>query len=35
MKTKFILFIAVLIGFTECEDYLDRKNLDSLDDSNF
>ncbi|HKU51894.1 MAG TPA: hypothetical protein VJQ25_05470, partial [Nitrospira sp.] len=25
----------MLIGFSSCEDYLDRKNLDSLDDSNF
>src|SRR5687768_13351843 len=35
MKTRYILIIAILIGFTGCEDYLDRKNLDSLDDSNF
>ena len=35
MKTKYILLIAVLIGLSGCEDYLDRKNLDSLDDSNF
>ena len=35
MKTRHILIIAMLIGFTGCEDYLDRKNLDSLDDSNF
>jgi len=35
MKTKYIFLIAMLIGFSSCEDYLDRKNLDSLDDSNF
>lgn len=35
MKTKYILVLAIVLGMSSCEDYLDRKNLDTLDDSNF
>lgn len=35
MKKIYILLIAVLVSLSGCEDYLDRKNLDSLDDANF
>lgn len=35
MKKIFTLFIIALIGLSSCEDYLDRKNLDSFDDANF
>lgn len=35
MKRIYITLIAALISLAGCEDYLDRKNLDSLDESNF
>jgi starch-binding outer membrane protein, SusD/RagB family len=35
MKNIYILFAAILIGLTGCEDYLDRKNLDEFDEANF
>jgi len=35
MKGKIFLTIMILLGLTSCEDYLDRKNLDSFDDANF
>ncbi|HCV15765.1 MAG: hypothetical protein A2W97_11770 [Bacteroidetes bacterium GWE2_40_63] len=35
MKKTYLIFIAVLLGLTSCEKYLDRKNLDSFDDANF
>lgn len=35
MKGKIFLIITILLGLTGCEDYLDRKNLDSFDDANF
>ena len=35
MKRIFTLIIIALIGLSSCEDYLDRKNLDSFDDANF
>lgn len=35
MKGKLLLIITILLGLTSCEDYLDRKNLDSFDDANF
>jgi len=35
MKKISILFLAILIGLSGCEDYLDRGNLDKLDDNTF
>jgi starch-binding outer membrane protein, SusD/RagB family len=35
MKRIYITLIAALIALSGCEDYLDRKNLDTLDESNF
>ncbi len=35
MKGRLYLIILILFGLTGCEDYLDRKNLDSFDDANF
>jgi hypothetical protein len=35
MKGKIFLVLTILLGLTGCEDYLDRKNLDSFDDANF
>jgi hypothetical protein len=35
MKGRLYLIILILLGLTGCEDYLDRKNLDSFDDANF
>lgn len=35
MKKNIFIFILVLISLSGCEDYLDRKNLDTFDESNF
>ncbi len=35
MKRNIFILIVVLLGLTSCEDYLDRKNLDTFDESNF
>lgn len=35
MKKIYILFLLALLSLTSCDDYLDRKNLDSFDDANF
>lgn len=35
MKKTYLILVAVLLGLTSCEKYLDRKNLDSFDDANF
>lgn len=35
MKKNIFIFILILIGLSGCEDYLDRKNLDTFDESNF
>lgn len=35
MKKNIFLLITVLLSFSSCEDYLDRKNLDTFDESNF
>jgi len=35
MKKNIFLLLLVLLGFTNCTDYLDRKNLDTFDESNF
>lgn len=35
MKKNIFILILVLLGFTNCKDYLDRKNLDTFDESNF
>ncbi|HEX2977264.1 MAG TPA: RagB/SusD family nutrient uptake outer membrane protein, partial [Bacteroidales bacterium] len=32
---KILIYLTVLLSFANCEDYLDRKNLDTFDDSNF
>lgn len=34
-QLSFILFILILMSLSGCEDYLDRKNLDTFDESNF
>ena len=35
MKKNIFIFILVLLGLSGCKDYLDRKNLDTFDNSNF
>lgn len=35
MKKNIFILIVVLLGLSSCEDYLDRKNLDTFDESNF
>jgi hypothetical protein len=35
MKSKILIVIGLLLGLSSCEDYLDRKNLDTFDDANF
>ena len=35
MKKNVYLLILVLLGLSSCKDYLDRKNLDTFDESNF
>lgn len=35
MKKNFFIFIIFLISLSGCKDYLDRKNLDTFDESNF
>lgn len=35
MKRNIFIFILVLLGLSSCKDYLDRKNLDTFDESNF
>lgn len=35
MKNKIFILITVLLSLSSCEDYLDRKNLDTFDESNF
>jgi len=35
MKKTIFIFIIALIGFSSCENYLDRKSLDVFDESNF
>ena len=35
MKKYYLILITMLIGLSGCEDYLDRKNLDTFDESNF
>lgn len=35
MKKIFLIITIIFISITSCEDYLDRKNLDSFDDANF
>lgn len=32
---KYIIILIAILGFTSCQDYLDRKNLDTFDESNF
>jgi hypothetical protein len=35
MKNKIFIIITVLLSLSSCEDYLDRPNLDTFDESNF
>jgi hypothetical protein len=35
MKRNILILIVILLGFSGCQDYLDRKNLDTFDESNF
>lgn len=35
MKKNYLILIALLLSLSGCEDYLDRKNLDTFDESNF
>jgi hypothetical protein len=35
MKNKIFILVLVLLSLSGCEDYLDRKNLDTFDESNF
>ena len=35
MKKNIFIILFAILGFTSCEDYLDRKNLDTFDESNF
>src|SRR5574344_1426610 len=35
MKKIYLILIAVLLGLSSCENYLDRKNLDTFDEANF
>lgn len=35
MRKNIFIFILVLLGLSGCSDYLDRKNLDTFDNSNF
>lgn len=35
MKKNILLLLIVLLGLSSCEDYMDRKNLDTFDESNF
>ena len=35
MKKNIFIFILALLGLSGCKDYLDRKNLDTFDESNF
>jgi hypothetical protein len=35
MKKNIFILMLVLLGFTSCKDYLDRKNLDTFDESNY
>lgn len=35
MKKNIFILIVVLLGLSSCEDYLDRKNLDTFDETNF
>ncbi len=35
MKKNILILIIMLFGFSGCEEYLDRKNLDTFDESNF
>src|SRR5665648_268534 len=35
MKKYILIIITALLGLSSCEDYLDRKNLDTFDDANF
>ncbi len=35
MKKNIFILIVILLGLSSCEDYLDRKNLDTFDESNF
>jgi hypothetical protein len=35
MKNYKIILVLFLLGLSGCEEYLDRKNLDTFDESNF
>ena len=35
MKKNIFIIVLVLLGLSGCKDYLDRKNLDTFDESNF
>lgn len=35
MKKVYIILSLILLGFSSCEEYLDRKNLDTFDETNF